>query len=83
MEKNLDKKIRAEAAALEWKIQRGDLVKISSSGGPSNYSYGVVISPEPYIEQQSLFPVVKVYSFSESLQKECYPYNLEIVSTAA
>lgn len=83
MEKNLDKKIRAAAPVMDWKIQRGDLVKISSSDGPSNYSYGVVISPEPYIEQQSLFPVVKVFSFSEGLQKECFPYNLEIVSTAA
>jgi len=65
---------------MTWKVKRGDLVRISYSDGPSLYSYGVVTSPAPYIQQQSLFPVVKVFSFVEGVERSYYPYNLEIVS---
>jgi hypothetical protein len=65
---------------ITWKVKKGDLVRISSSNGPSLYSYGVVTSPAPYIQQQSLFPVVKVFSFAEGVERAYYPYNLEIVS---
>lgn len=67
---------------VEWSIGKGDLVKISSSNGPSAYSYGVVLSPIPYTDQQSLLPIVKVFSFAKGCEEECYPYNLEVVSTA-
>jgi|TARA_Y100000310_G_C20288931_1_gene626264 hypothetical protein len=66
--------------SIQWKIKRGDLVKISSSDGPSGYSYGVVISKEPLIDQLALFPAVMVFSFSHGCERQYYPYNLEIVS---
>tara|TARA_R110002110_G_scaffold395977_2_gene610714 strand:+ start:789 stop:1007 length:219 start_codon:yes stop_codon:yes gene_type:complete len=71
-------------AHVHWEIKKGDLVKISSSTGESGgSSYGVVISKEPYTDQISLFPAVMVYSFLDGCEHQFYPYNLEIVSSAA
>ena len=81
--RDLEKAASPPGDKLEWIIGKGDLVKISSSNGPSAYSYGVVLSPKPYTDQQSLFPIVKVFSFARGCEEECYPYNLEVVSTAA
>jgi hypothetical protein len=65
---------------IQWKIKRGDLVRISSSDGPSEYSYGIVISKESFDDQLALFPAVMVFSFAHGAEREYYPYNLEIVS---
>ena len=69
-------------AHVHWKIKKGDLVKISSSGSTGDQeSYGVVTSREPFTDQVSLFPAVMVYSFLYGCERQYYPYNLEIVST--
>ncbi len=66
---------------VHWEIKRGDLVRIQPDSGPAPpVAYGVVVSCAPYRDQLSLFPVVKVYSFESCLEKEYYPYNLEIIS---
>jgi len=66
---------------VEWQIKRGDIVKVQSDSGPRPLRcYGVVTSCSPYRDQLSLFPVVKVYTFSAVGEQEFYPYNLEIVS---
>jgi hypothetical protein len=68
---------------IHWKINKGDLVKISSSDGPSQYSYGVVVSKEPFEDQLALFPAVMVFSFLHGCARQYYPYNLEIISQVA
>jgi hypothetical protein len=65
---------------IHWEIKRGDLVKISPSDGPSQYSYGVVVSKTPLEDQLSLFPAVIVFSFLHGAERHYYPYNLEIIS---
>jgi hypothetical protein len=67
-------------AYIQWEINEGDLVKISSSDGPSGYSYGIVMSKEPFSDQLALFPAVMVFSFMHGCERQYYPYNLEIVS---
>jgi len=66
---------------MQWEIKKGDLVKISSSSGPSEYSYGIVTSKEPFDDQTTLFPAVMVFSFLYGCERQYYPYNLEIVSS--
>ena len=68
---------------IEWKVKKGDLVKISSADGPSVYSYGIVVSQEPFNDQLSLFPAVIVFSFLHGCAQQYYAYNLEVVSAAA
>jgi hypothetical protein len=63
------------------KIKRGDLVRIQvDSNTRRAAAYGVVVSCSAFRDQLSLFPIVKVYTFSGCTEKEYYPYNLEIVS---
>jgi hypothetical protein len=67
---------------IEWKIKRGDLVKISPSTETTpNGIYGVVTSNGPYNDQVAMFPVVMVFSFSHAEERQYYAYNLEIVSS--
>ncbi len=68
---------------LFWKLKRGDLVRIFSSEHTCVGSYGLVVSKEPYNDQLTLFPAVMVFSFTDGLTRQYYPYNLEIVSAAA
>jgi hypothetical protein len=70
-------------ASIYWNIKKGDLVKISPDALGMPASYGVVTSHAPYTHQISLFPVVMVFSFRSGLSHEYYPYNLEVVSSAA
>ena len=66
---------------IEWKIKKGDLVKISPSNeSPPTLSYGIVVSNEPYNDQVTMFPDVMVFSFAHGCERQYYPYNLEIVS---
>ena len=51
--------------------------------GSSFYSYGVVVSMEPFDDQLSLFPAVMVFSFVHGIERQYYPYNLEIISSTA
>ena len=67
---------------VHWNIKKGDIVRIQDDSSPRPpVTYGVVISCAPFRDQLSLFPVVKVYSFGAGIEKEYYPYNLEIIST--
>ena len=64
-------------------FKKGDLVRISSNENTPMHSYGVVILEEPIEEQVSLFPSVVVFSFLFGRERTYYPYNLEVVSSAA
>ena len=68
---------------LFWKLKKGDLVRVFSSEYACTNSYGLVVSKEPYNDQLTLFPAVMVFSLSDGYTRQYYPYNLEIVSTAA
>jgi hypothetical protein len=68
---------------LFWKLKKGDLVRIFSSEYACTSSYGLVVSKEPYNDQLTLFPAVMVFSLSDGCARQYYPYNLEIVSSAA
>lgn len=66
---------------IKWDIKKGDIVRIQDDSGPQPpVTYGVVLSCAPFRDQLSLFPVVTVFSFGAGIEKEYYPYNLEIIS---
>lgn len=66
---------------IHWDVAAGDLVKIKtfSWDGRSELEHGVVVEKLDN-QQQTMFPVVKVYIFERQISEELYAYNIEVIS---
>ena len=84
--KNLRLKMNKEKTEItqphiHWDVREGDLVKIKtfSWDGRTELEHGV-ITEKLDREQQSMFPIVKVYIFERQALEELYAYNIEVIS---
>jgi len=64
-----------------WDVREGDLVKIKtfSWDGHAELEHGVIME-KLNKEQQTMFPIVKVYIFERQTLEELYAYNIEVIS---
>lgn len=69
--------------SLDWSVAIGDLVWVKSYDFTETsvaYLPGIVIS-EKYEDQNTLFPCIRVHVFAENDWRECFPHELEVISS--
>jgi hypothetical protein len=68
---------------MAWLINIGDLVLVRSYDFYETravFLQGVVIS-DKFEDQNTIFPCVRVHIFAENDWRECFPHELEIISS--
>lgn len=68
---------------MAWLINIGDLVWVKSYDfyeTKAVWLQGVVIS-DKFEDQNTIFPCVRVHIFAENGWRECFPHEIEIISS--
>ena len=68
---------------MAWLIKIGDLVLVKSYDFTETravYLSGIVIS-DKFEDQNTIFPCVRVHIFAENGWRECFPHEIEIISS--
>ena len=65
-----------------WMVYPGDLVQVKRYDGNRTIKYSGIVISEKYEDQNTMFPCVRVHICAENDWQECFPHEIEIISSA-
>ena len=65
-----------------WLIHVGDLVQVKRYDRDHTIRLPGIVISEKYEDQNTMFPCVRVHIFAENDWQECFPHEIEIISSA-